>query len=98
MANRVLIDASLVPLYKKEISDLKVLLSIREDRINNLQIGLAEAEAGKELAHKLAVSEESKRKVAEKKLQAWYRHPALWFSVGLVIAVSAETAIVLSIN
>lgn len=94
MANKAATDALLVPALQKKISELELLYSIRLERFQNVQTGLYLAEDERDLAIALSVREEARRIAVEEKLKAWYRNPVMWFSVGVVVAVAAETALI----
>jgi hypothetical protein len=98
LANKVAADVESVPLLKKKIEDLELLAAIRSERFENAKLGLEIAETGKKLALEKATLDEQRRIDAEEKLKAWYRHPILWLGVGIVIAVSAETALIVAAN
>jgi hypothetical protein len=96
IANKAASDAEMVPLLQKKIAELELLASIRNERFLNTKDGLELAEVDRHIAIESASLEEARRIAAEEKLKSWYRHPLLWFSLGLVIAVSAETALIIS--
>jgi len=90
MSQQVLADAQELRERHLQIEDLKLQLSIKDDRIEAVKEALAyEKQAGDKALEAVELAEESRLR-AEERLNKWYRHPVLWFTVGAVVIVFAE--------
>lgn len=94
MHNDILADVEELQIVRLRFEDADKLLSLRLERIELLKIAIESSETAENRAVEaldLAIEE---RQIAEDKLDAWYRHPALWVSIGIVAAVLLEVGAV----
>lgn len=94
MAQKVLADVAELEATKKLVEDLKSSISLRDERITLKDDAIEASEkAEKKAIESLAVAIQAKEE-AEKKLKVWYRHPAFWATMGIVITVGLEVGCV----
>ncbi len=94
MANKFLSDVELIPKLENKISDLELALDISSKRVENFQTGILIAERSRDSAIKALQISESELEKSNKKLKVWYRNPYLWFTVGIIVGIGVEVAVV----
>jgi len=85
--SRCLLDRlQALPLYVERVSLFEERLTLSDERqaLTHEQVQLAQA--AEERAVEALEAAERGRREAEDDRDAWYRHPALWFAVGVVVA------------
>jgi len=79
-----------LPLYAERVRLLEQRLELSDERdalqVRRVRLAGEEAQAASEA---LEAAVRSRRR-AEEALDAWWRHPALWFIVGAVVVVGLE--------
>jgi hypothetical protein len=90
MASRILADVKTNELLRLEVGELKLQLDTRMERIDSLKEALYQANLAEERAVDALDSAFTERDEAKAELRKWYRHPALWISVGIVGTVLLE--------
>jgi len=94
MARAFQADAEELVERRFQIEDLKKRLAIKDLRIGAYKEALGfEMQAMEKALSALQASEE-RAQTAEARQDAWYRSPALWVTVGVVLTVVVEVAAV----
>lgn len=98
VARAMLADLEELPLLRTRVQLLEGRLEIRDDQITRLRSVIELSVAAEERAVSALEQAVSARRAAEDALDAWYRSPALWTAVGIVVAAGlvALTAYALS--
>jgi hypothetical protein len=81
---------SILPLYVSRVGLLDQRLSLRNERDALQERLVALAEEGEQEAVGALEAAERGRREAVEELDAWYRHPALWVTIGGVVVVVLE--------
>ncbi len=79
-------DLAALPLVRQRVGLLESRLELRDDQVGNLRRAVAmgqQAETSLTEALEAAVSAGT---LAESRAEAWWRHPGLWFTVGVVVS------------
>lgn len=85
---------ALLPRYARHTRLLtqRLILSDERDGLRAREVALAAAEA--DTAGNALVAAERRAREAEEARDAWWRHPALWVAIGVVLTVAVEVAAV----
>ncbi len=96
MAQQILADVKIVPLLKLEVGELKLKLELKDERILALKDAVTHAETAEKRAVDSFEAAIHERDIAIAEVKKWYRHPALWISVGIVTTVLIQIVAVKS--
>lgn len=94
MAKLILSDVKELEVTRDLVTDLRAKLDFKEERIVALKEALAASESSEKRMTATVAQAIADRDAATKKLNKWYRHPALWASVGVVLTVVLEVVII----
>ena len=84
---------SVLPLYAERVRLLEQSLQLRDER-HQLALRQAEiAERGEQVAVAALETAERRAREADERASRWYRHPALWFVLGVVVTVGAQVGV-----
>jgi hypothetical protein len=90
MAKKVLADVSELKIQRELVLKLQSNLDIRMERITALKEALVASESSEKRTMEAMGAAIQAKEDAEKKLHAWYRHPAFWAVIGCVLTVGLE--------
>jgi len=90
MSKKIQLDVELGLVMKEKIALQGTLLAIRSERITACQEAKAEAVKSEQAAFDGLEDAYKEAEAAKKELGVWYRHPALWVAVGIVLTVGLE--------
>jgi len=96
MARKSLSDAKELKITKENLQLIDTKLSIKNERIlylNEIKLNLEKELSVVEESHNACLAE-----LDEVEDPPWYKHPALWLGVGIVLTVVVEVAAVATFN
>jgi hypothetical protein len=98
LARCMLERLALLPAYARHVRLLeeRIGLSDERDALRAREVALAEAEA--DTARAALEEAVAARRRAEEERDAWWRHPALWAGVGVVVVVLLEIVTVYALD
>jgi hypothetical protein len=84
---------SILPLYAERVRLLEQSLQLRDERHQLALRQIEAAERGEEVAVQALATAERRARESEERLSKWYRHPALWFVLGVAVTVGAQIGV-----
>lgn len=88
----ILADVKELEIRRKEVVDLKLQLTIRQERVDVCHERILKERRISDMSIEAVSSAEIRAEKAEAKLNKWYRHPAFWTVCGVVLTVVLEVA------